>query len=122
MEATAKSSRTVPVWVQTLLDLKWYEWLAWIIQIGLIATFIVVTHTQFAEDEPRAGWIMILLTILFCGPGIWLFLGYRPEPGSKFGKYDVGLIVCVAIWAILLFYMIVPLPEFGPGPFGSPVP
>ena len=117
-----KAERSVPKWVQWLLNLAWYEWLGWIVEVFLLATFIVVTQTQFAEDESRGGWIMILLTILFCGPGIWLLLGYKPQPGSKFGKFDIGAIICFAIWAVLLFYIIVPLPEFVTGPFGSPNP
>jgi len=113
---------TVPKWVMRLVGLTWYEWLAWIIQAGLVATFVVVTSTQFQESEARAGWIMILLTILFGGPGFWLLLKYRPAPGSKFNSFDVGAIICFAVWAILLFYLIVPLPQAGgPTPFGSPV-
>jgi len=119
---TATEAKTVPNWVVRLVNLTWYEWIAWVIQAGLLATFIVVTVTQFQEEEPRAGWIMILLTILFCGPGFWILLKYRPRTGSKFNTLDVGAIICFAVWAALLFYLIVPLPEIGgPTPFGSPV-
>ena len=121
METTMKTSTPIPKWLQWFLDLRWYEWLGWIVEFGLFATFVVVTHTQFAEDEPRAGWIMILLTILLAGPGLWLLLGYKPKAGTKFNKFDIGAIICFAIWAILLFYLILPLPKFVPGPFGSPV-
>jgi len=122
MDTTIKRSKPTPKWVQVLVNLTWYEWLGWFIKIGLLVTFIVVTHTQFAEDEPQAGWIMILLTILLAGPGFWILLGYRPKPGSKFNKFDIGAIICFALWAIVLLYLTIPLPDFVPGPFGSPVP
>lgn len=115
-------AKTVPRWVLRVVGLTWYEWIAWIIQAVLVATFIIVTITQFQEDESRAGWIMILLTILFGGPGFWVLLKYRPKAGSKFNAFDVGAIICFAVWAVLLLYLILPLPEIGsPTPFGSPV-
>ncbi len=118
METAIKASNRIPEWVQRLVGLRWYQWLGWFVELGLIATFVVVTQTQFAEEEPRAGWIMSVLTVLFCGPGIWLLLGYKHVPG-KFSKYDIGAIVCFAIWAIVMLYLVVPLPAFEPGPFGA---
>lgn len=118
MEATVKESKKVPKWLQRLIDLTWYEGLAWIIEAGLAVTFILITYDQFGEGFHRAGWVMILLTLLFAGPGFGLLLWYRPEPGSKFGKYDIGAIIAFAIWLIMLLYFIVWTVEFQPG-FGN---
>ncbi|MDD5205222.1 MAG: hypothetical protein PHS17_07360 [Desulfobacterales bacterium] len=115
-----RKSSPVPGWVQRLLDLTWYEWLGWLLELGLLATFVVVIQTQFAEGEPRAGWIMILLTILLTGPGVWILLGYKPLPGSGFNKHDVGAIICFAIWLAIMIYLVGPTPTFEPGPFGNP--
>ncbi len=120
MEMTEMKSSPVPGWVQRLLGLSWYEWLGWILELGLLVTFVIVCQTQFAEGEPRAGWMMILLTILMVGPGAWILLGYRPAPGSRFNKYDIGAIICFAIWVIIMFYLVGPTPSFEPGPFGNP--
>jgi hypothetical protein len=106
METTMKGSKPVPKWLHWVWDLTWYEWLGWIMECSLLFLFLSVVYTQFAEDEPRAGWVMLLITILFCQPGIWILLGYKPQPKSKFGKYDKGLIICFAIWGVLLALLV----------------
>jgi len=93
----------------------WFEWLAWITEVVLFGTFALIAYDQFAERSFTAGWMMILLGILFCGPGLWLLLGYRPAEGSKFGKYDIGAIVCLALWSVLLFYFLAWTVDFQPG-------
>ena len=115
METTMKAHKAVPQWLQWFVDLTWYEWLAWIAEAVLVVTFVWITADQFAENLSRAGWIMVLLTILTCGPGLWLILGYRPAPGEKFGKYDIGAIICFAIWAIMLAYLLIWTVDFQPG-------
>ena len=114
------SSSAVPKWVRWCFRQRWYSWLGWLMEAALLITFISVTYTQFAESEIRGGWVMILLTLLTCGPGIWILLGYRPEPGSKFGKYDIGLIICFAIWFAIFGYLFFWDVQFLSGPFGSP--
>jgi len=106
METTMKASTPTPKWLQWFLDLRWDAWLGWITEAVLVVTFVVITYDQFAEGLTRSGWLMILLTVLFCGPGLWLLLGYKPQIGSKFGKYDVGAIICFTIWVSLLLYFL----------------
>lgn len=120
METTMKASGPTPRWVKWCFSHPWYEWLGWLVEAALFFTFISVIYTQFAESEIRGGWVMILLTLLVCGPGIWILFGYKPQPGSKFGKHDIGLIICFAIWIILLGYLFFWNVQFYPGPFGSP--
>jgi len=119
MDTTMKKLTPTLRWLQWLLRPRWYEWLGGIVEASLLFVFAAVTYTQFAEDEPRAGWIMILLTILFAGPGIWLVFGYRPKEQSGFGKFDVGLIICFAIWGVLLSFLLGWKVHFYPGPFGA---
>lgn len=114
------SSGAVPKWAQWCFRQRWYLWLGWLVEAALLITFLSVTYTQFAESEIRGGWVMALLTVLTCGPGIWILLAYKPQPGSKFGKYDIGLIICLAIWVILFGYLFFWDVQFYPGPFGSP--
>jgi len=121
MELANKNIIALPKWLHRLWAMKWWELMAWVIEIGIFSLFAIVSITQFFEDEPRAGGIMILLTILLCGPAVWLFLGYKPQPGSKLGKYDIAAAACFVVWMIILLYLTVPVPQFGPGPFGSPV-
>lgn len=120
MESVVSQSRPIPNWASRLLSLRWYEWLGWFLETGLVSTFILVTVTQFLEDEARGGWVMIVLTILFCAPGVWILLGYKPALGSKLGKQDIGLAIAFAIWAILFIYLIGFMPQHEQGPFGSP--
>jgi hypothetical protein len=120
MESMPNASRPVPKWVQKIVGLAWYEWLAWIVEISLIGAFVLITYDQFEEGLQRGGWLMILITILFCGPGMWLLLRYKPESQSLFGKFDIGAIVCFAIWAILLGYFLIWTVDFQPG-FGNRV-
>lgn len=115
MEITMKETKSVPKWIVWVLDLSWYEWIAWLTEIVLIATFVAITYDQFAEGLSRAGWIMILLITLFCGPGLWLILRYRPKSESPFGKLDIGAIICFVIWSILLIYFLVWNVEFENG-------
>jgi len=120
MEAITESRRIVPKPVQWAFSQPWYLWLGWFMEAAILFIFLSVTYTQFAQDEARAGWVMLLLTVVFAGPGIWILLGYKPGSGSKFGKYDIGLIVCFAIWIALFGYTLVWDVQFFPGPFGSP--
>ncbi len=120
METVVNASRSIPQWASRLLAVRWYEWLGWLLQAGLTVTFILVTIQQFLEDEIRGGWVMILLTILFCAPGAWILLGYKPEPSSRLGKYDIGLAIAFAIWIILFVYFLGFLPQHEQGPFGNP--
>ena len=75
MESMMAASRPAPKWFQKLQGLTWYEWLAWIVEISLIGALGLIAYDQFEEGLKRAGWLMILIAILFCGPGIWLLLG-----------------------------------------------
>lgn len=120
MEAVTNVSRPVPKWVSRLVELRWYEWVGWLVEICLAITFIAVTITQFLEDEVRGGWIMIVLTILFCGPGAWLLMRYRPAPLGKFEKQDMALAIILAIWALIFIYLIGFMPQHEQGPYGSP--
>ncbi len=120
METVSSELRPIPQWASRLLAVRWYEWLGWLLEAGLTFTFILVTVTQFLEDEVRGGWVMIVLTILFCGPGAWILLRYKPAVGSKLGKQDVGLAIAFAIWAVLFIYLIGFMPQHEQGPFGSP--
>jgi len=120
METTIKPSSPIPNWVHWCFERPWYMWLGWLAETALLFTFISVVYTQFAEGEVRGGWVMIVMTLLTCGPGIWILLGYRPEAGSTFGKYDIGLIICFAIWFAIFGYLFFWNVEFYPGPFGSP--
>jgi hypothetical protein len=115
METALSASRPVPRWLGWFLALTWYERLAWITEFVLFGTFALIAYDQFAEGQSRAGWIMILLMILFCGPGLWLLLGYRPTAGSKFGKYDIGAIICLVVWSVMLFYFLAWTVDFQPG-------
>jgi len=119
METTMKVSRPAPKWLQWFLDLTWYECLGWLVEFSMLFVLLAVVYTQFAEGEPRGGWVMLLITILFCQPGIWILLGYKPQPKSKFGKYDIGLIICFAIWGVLLALLVGWEVQFYPGPFGD---
>jgi len=118
METMANRSKVVPRWVQRLCDLRWYEWGAWIVEIAIIGVFLLVTYDQFQEGLLRAGWVMLVIGILFAGPGLWLLLRYRPHTGSNFGKHDIGIIVAFAIWTIMLLYLLVWTVDFQPG-FGN---
>ena len=118
MERTIKVAGAPPRWVQWLLNLNWYEWLAWIVEIGMLVMFVWITYDQFAEGLPRAGWIMIALSILFVGPGLWLILGYRPSGVGTFGKREIGVILCFVIWAGIFLYLLGWGVDFQPG-FGN---
>lgn len=120
MDTAVSQSKPIPKWLSRLLGVRWYEWLGWLLEVGLTITFISVAVTMFFEDETRAGWVMIILTVLFCGPGAWILLKYRPADGSTFGKHDLGLAIVFAIWAILFIYLVGPMPTHEPGPFGNP--
>lgn len=120
METVCNEVRPAPRWASRLLAMRWYEWLGWLLEIGLASTFILVTVTQFLEDEMRGGWVMIVLTVLFCGPGVWILLKYKPAPDSKLGRQDAYLAVAFAIWTILFVYLIGFMPQHEQGPFGSP--
>jgi hypothetical protein len=120
MESTGTASKPVPTWLQRILGLTWYEWLAWIVEICLIGAFGMIAYDQFEEGLRRAGWLMTLITIVFCGPGIWLLLRYKPSSESPFGKLDIGAIICFAIWAVLLGYFLIWSVDFQPG-FGNRV-
>jgi hypothetical protein len=120
MEAISESRKIVPKPIQWAFSQPWYLWLGWFMEAAILFVFLSVMYTQFAQDEARAGWVMLLLTVVFAGPGIWILLRYRPESGSKFGKYDIGLIICFAIWIALFGYTLLWDVQFYPGPFGSP--
>ncbi len=124
MEVIVNSSKGLRSWAQKvkerLLSLGWHEYLGWVVELALIGTLVTVTVTQFLEDEIKAGWVMILLTLLICVPGVWLLLGYRPQPGSRFGKVDAGAILCFIIWIVLFAMLTGWQIEFESGPFGSP--
>lgn len=120
MDLAEKQNGFVPKWVQWAFKHPWYLWIGWLLESGLLFVFLSVTYTQYAEDEARAGWVMILLTLIFCGPGLWVLLGYKPQVGSRFGKYDIGLLVCFALWIGLLGYALLWDVQFYQSPFGTP--
>lgn len=119
-QVTLKTSRSTPQWVDWIFRYPWFEWAGWGMVAGLLFVFLSVVYTQFAEGEPRAGWVMLLLTAVFTAPGIWIMLFYNPKPGSRFGKHDIGLIVSFAIWIILFGYLLFWEVQYLPGPYGSP--
>ena len=49
MESTGTASKPVPTWLQRILGLTWYEWLAWIVEICLIGAFGMIAYDQFEE-------------------------------------------------------------------------
>lgn len=120
MEIAEKRKLSVPGWVYGAFSRPWYLWLGWLMEAGILFVFLSVAYTQFAEDEPRAGWVMLLLTLVFGGPGLWVLTGYKPQPGSKFGKFDIGLIVCFALWVALFGYLMFWNVAFLESPFGTP--
>jgi hypothetical protein len=117
---TSIASKPAPAWLQKIMGTAWYVWLAWSVEIVLIGAFGLITYDQFEEGLPHAGWMMILITVMFCGPGLWLLLGYRPQVHSNFGRYDVGAIICFAMWSFLLVYFLMWSVDFQPG-FGNRV-
>jgi len=120
VEAVAESKTSIPKWIQWAFRQPWYLWLGWVMEAAILFVFLSVMYTQFAQQEPRAGWVILLLTLVFAAPGVWILLGYKPEPGSKFGKHDIGLIICFAIWIALFGYTLFWDVQFYPGPYGSP--
>lgn len=120
MATVAHVTRPIPKWVSRLVDLRWYEWIGWLVEIGLAVTFIAVTISQFIEDEVRGGWVMIVLTVLICGPGAWLLLRYKPTAADKIETQDVALAIMFAIWAVIFIYLVGFMPQHEQGPFGSP--
>jgi hypothetical protein len=120
MEMAEKEMTTVPGWAQKLFAISWYTWFAGITEAALLLVFLLVTYTQFAQGEPRAGWVMILLTIVVAAPGIWMLFGYRPQIGSKLGLPDYALFLCFAIWVVLFGYLMFWGFQLYSGPYGSP--
>ena len=43
------------------LSMKWYEWMIGIVGLALLLFTILVSTTSFAEDEPKAGQMFMLL-------------------------------------------------------------
>ena len=74
MEAITKSETSIPKWLQWAFSQPWYMWLGWLMEAGILFVFFCAMYTQFAKDEPRAGWVMLFLTVVFGGPGIWILL------------------------------------------------
>jgi hypothetical protein len=124
MGTVIRTTIPLPVWtrkcIEKILSLTWYEYLGWVVELVLVGTFATVSLTQFLEDEPRAGWIMISLSSLVCGPGLWLLLGYRPKPGDKFGGKDIAAALIFCMWIFLFAFLVGWEVQFEPGPFGSP--
>ena len=121
METTMKAPKQVPKWIQWFLNLTWYEWLGWMVEVGLIIMFAAVAYGGFKEYA-RTGWVMVGTLLWICAPGLWILTKYRPEGKASFEKADIGLIISFALWAIFLLLMLAWSLEYGPGPFGSPNP
>lgn len=119
METTMKRPRPAPRWVQWFLNLTWYEWIGWIVEVGLIAMFAAVAYGGF-QEYARTGWVMFGILFWICAPGLWILLKYRPEGKSLFEKTDIGLLIAFILWIIFMILMLAWTPEYGPGPFGSP--
>ena len=43
------------------LSLKWYEWLIGAVGLALLLFTILITTTSYAEDEPKAGQLFMLI-------------------------------------------------------------
>ena len=120
MEIAMKNSILIPKWLRWPFKLSWYEWIGWIVEAGLLGTFGTMTVCEFFYNPgERAGWVMLLISFLFAGPGIWILLGYRPKKDKTFENIDMGVIICFAVWAILLGLLTLWTVHFYPGSFGT---
>ena len=64
-----------------LENLKWYEWIGWIIEVITIWFGVVFVWTHICLDEMRAAWI----SLAFFGTVslIWMWVLVKYHPGEK---------------------------------------
>jgi len=67
----------------TLENLKWYEWIGWIIEAVTIWFGAVFVWTHVCLNEMRAAWIALAF---FGGSSLawmWVLVKYHPERKAK---------------------------------------
>ena len=66
-----------------LEELKWYEWIGWIIE-GLTIWFgVVFVYTHICLNEMRAAWISLAFFGFVSLAWMWVLVKYHPERKAR---------------------------------------
>jgi len=66
-----------------ITDLRWYEWLGWLVDFLMFVMGAVFVGINFIENETRAGNLGLIGTILFVGVWTWILLYFGKGKGGS---------------------------------------
>ena len=64
---------------RTLENLKWYEWIGWIVEIITIWFGVIFVWTHVCLDEMRAAWIGLATFGSISLAWLWILVKYHTE-------------------------------------------